>query len=555
MRMQAQHLSGLVEDPDGPTACVHGRSRGIEYKSSVATLRRTVIRRLLPHSSDSLVGVLVAVGEVRLVDELGVAILIGRRDEHLCVNVLLGRLDVKDVGALHTRLIELQQLHIDGEERRSDLELAQRFDVLEAAHLLFHLELSLSAVSGARACIRAVEVVRLVDREHELDGWHPCTHTHSACPFNQTGCLFDGRRAIVDDDARPLAELAAGPPLFPLVPAHITDDKNALGERSVSDCTRHVFHELDRRAPTVARLLDLVVAILYVFAVGWNSCRRCRDIEVAKQLNELPEQVLASRDIRGHQDGRNAHHAAQDERAQLERCLARLRLATAEHPGRLAGIDHSVHGRLARIQPVADVLVDTPQEGRKIKAELLAQAWASHDEVERLSDLGRIIVLRMRLVPLDVWYQVLGIKVLDLRQSTVALVVHRCRSALCSRTVVCRRSRIVRLRLGGQIELQRLATEKSLGAATFSYCDVVSPCHLVLQLHELVPRVHQALEDVGVLDQRRLPRGRVRQAFHLCACFENTPLQSNARESFARHIASKGSEQGPHFLAVPYLAQ
>ena len=54
-------------------------------------------------------------------DELGVAIRIGRWDEHLCVNVLLGRLDVEDVGALHTILIELQQLHVDGEKRRSDL--------------------------------------------------------------------------------------------------------------------------------------------------------------------------------------------------------------------------------------------------------------------------------------------------------------------------------------------------------------------------------------------------------------------------------------------------
>lgn len=84
-------------------------------------------RRILPHPSDLIIGVLVVVVEFRLVDkELGVAIRIGRRDEHLCVNVLLGRLGVEDVGARHTRLIELQQLQVDCEKRRSDLSTSER---------------------------------------------------------------------------------------------------------------------------------------------------------------------------------------------------------------------------------------------------------------------------------------------------------------------------------------------------------------------------------------------------------------------------------------------
>ena len=178
--VQPHELAGLIVNANGATASSDGRSCRVKQERTTAPRRRPVLRRRFPHRSDLCIGILVVVVEICLArDELRIAFGIGWWHEHSRVDILLGSLDIKDVTVeLLAPLAHPNQRHVDREESCGDLELHKWAKVLQFEELFLHFDQPLLSIG--EATVGAVEIVSLVDCEHELDGLCPVPQADAA---------------------------------------------------------------------------------------------------------------------------------------------------------------------------------------------------------------------------------------------------------------------------------------------------------------------------------------------------------------------------------------
>mmetsp|Transcript_1873 Transcript_1873/g.3977 ORF Transcript_1873/g.3977 Transcript_1873/m.3977 type:complete len:393 (-) Transcript_1873:199-1377(-) len=178
-----------------------GGGRRIEAK------RTRLLRRVVEHTPHLVVEVQVARGKLAIVEEDRLAFSVLGRKKELHADVLGARLSEEEVARCQLiRLVHSPQDHEDGEQRRRDLELQHRALASQRGERPLHLDLVVLARADIRAA-GAVEVVGLVDDEHEMKGLVVLEHRGRARIHDGVACLQDLRGRVVADDAAALDEL------------------------------------------------------------------------------------------------------------------------------------------------------------------------------------------------------------------------------------------------------------------------------------------------------------------------------------------------------------
>ena len=331
------------------------------------------------------VGQHVALLEVVLVDELEFATLVLRRHQQLGAHVVVARLDVPQVGGSDSVGAALAvKRHVDGEQRRRHLEAHERAELLQSVERLLELDRRVGVAVGA------VEVVGLVDGEHELQRGRVAVATRLADDRPELAQL--GRR-VVAHDARALPQLRHGP-------AAVLGGDRFDREHAPHQQLPHLAANADKLRHAV-HLPVLVLRARVRRRAG--GLRRRRHVNLGEELRELLEEVLPAGHVRREEQGGHAHHAAQDELRCLEWRLSRLRAATAEHLDRLRHREQAI-GRLAGERERGEhVVVDAEQEGGEVEADRAPHRRGGHDQLEcgpdhrRAAHCGRhLLALRWR---------------------------------------------------------------------------------------------------------------------------------------------------------------
>ena len=137
-----------------------------------------VFHRVIPETLDLVIDVAVLRGELARLEKHWVAVGVLGRGEERGAHILARRVDVKDVSGRDVLgLVHLHEREVDGEERGSHLEVDERTESAKILQCRNHLMLPVvGAVS--EACLRPVEIIRLVQDQQELEG--PLASTCSA---------------------------------------------------------------------------------------------------------------------------------------------------------------------------------------------------------------------------------------------------------------------------------------------------------------------------------------------------------------------------------------